>query len=131
MNPKKIWSNLAVDNLDITTKFYTDLGFKSNGRSAELTSFLIGENDFVMHFFLKNVLKESIKGELADPGKANEVVFTLSAQSREQVDTWSKEVAKAGGVIITGPEEFGNEYYGFLFADPDGHKLNVFYMQGL
>jgi predicted lactoylglutathione lyase len=35
MNPKMIWSNLAVSDLDRTTKFYTELGFKSNGNSKE------------------------------------------------------------------------------------------------
>ncbi len=41
------------------------------------------------------------------------------------------EVENAGGKIITKPEAFGEGYYGFLFADPDGHKFNVFYMEGL
>ena len=43
MNPKMIWSNLGVRDLERTTQFYTDLGFKSNGRSEELTSFFVGE----------------------------------------------------------------------------------------
>ncbi len=43
MNPKRIWSNLAVSDLEQTTKFYTELGFKPNGSSKELTSFLVGE----------------------------------------------------------------------------------------
>ncbi len=51
MNPKMIWSNLAVSDLERTTKFYTELGFKPNGANKELTSFIVGENDFVMHFF--------------------------------------------------------------------------------
>ncbi|MES2652720.1 MAG: VOC family protein [Bacteroidota bacterium] len=131
MNPKKIWSNLAVSNLDRTTKFYTELGFKSNGSSKELTSFLIGENDFVMHFFLKDILKINIKGEITNSQNSNEVVFTLSAESINQVNNWAKEVQIAGGKIISQPEEFGEGYYGFLFADPDGHKFNVFYMEGL
>jgi len=25
-------------------------------------------------------------------------------------------------------EAFGEGYYGFVFADPDGHKFNVFHM---
>jgi len=128
MNPKKIWSNLAVSDLERTTKFYTELGFKSNGNSKELTSFFIGENDFVMHFFLKDILKTSIKGEITDSQNSNEVVFTLSAESKDQVDNWAKEVERAGGRLISKPEEFGKGYYGFVFADPDGHKFNVFYM---
>jgi uncharacterized protein len=131
MDPKKIWSNLAVSDLERTTKFYTELGFKSNGNSKELTSFFVGENDFVMHFFLKDILKTNIKGEIADSQKVNEVIFTLSAKSKDQVDNWAKEVERAGGKIISKPEEFGKGYYGFVFADPDGHRFNVFYMEGL
>ena len=128
MNPKKIWSNLAVSDLHRTTKFYNELGFKFNGSSKELTSFFVGENDFVMHFFLKNILKTNIKGEITDSKKSNEVIFTLSAENKDQVDNWAKEVEKAGGKIISKPEEFGKGYYGFDFADPDGHRFNVFYM---
>ncbi len=128
MQPKKIWSNLAVSDLDRTTKFYKDLGFKSNGVSNELTSFLFGENNFVIHFFLKDILKISVNGEIADSHKVNEILFTLSAQNIEQVNDWAVEVEKAGGKIITKPEAFGEGYYGFVFADPDGHKFNVFYM---
>jgi predicted lactoylglutathione lyase len=128
MNPKMVWSNLAVSDLERTTKFYTELGLKPNGSSKELTSFFVGEDDFVMHFFLNHILKTSIKGEIADSQNANEVLFTLSAESKDQVDNWAKEVERAGGKIISKPEEFGKGYYGFVFADPDGHKFNVFYM---
>jgi uncharacterized protein len=131
MNPKKIWSNLGVSNLERTTAFYTALGFKPNGSSEELTSFVVGEKDFVMHFFLKDILQTNIKGELADAQTANEIVFTLSAGSIEQVNDWEKEVEKAGGKVISRPEAFGKGYYGFIFADPDGHRFNVFYMEGL
>lgn len=128
MNPKKIWANLAVSDLERTSKFYTKLGFKSNGKNDELTSFFFGENDFVMHFFLKDVLETNVHIKITDSQTANEVVFTLSAESKDQVDHWAKEVKKASGKIISKPEEFGKSYYGFVFADPDGHKFNVFYM---
>ena len=128
MHPKKIWSNLAVSDLDRTTKFYSELGFKFNGSSKDLTSFFMGEDNFVMHFFLKDVLKTNVKIEIANSYEVNEVVFTLSAESKEQVNNWAKEIEKAGGKLISKPEEFGKGYYGFVFADPDGHKFNVFYM---
>ena len=83
MNPKMIWANLAVSDLEQTTRFYTELGFKPNGTpSKELTSFFFGEGDFVMHFFLKEVLQTNIKSEIADSQRVMEVVFTLSAGSR-------------------------------------------------
>ncbi|HEY4195585.1 MAG TPA: VOC family protein, partial [Mucilaginibacter sp.] len=124
----KIWANLTAEDLDRTTKFYTELGFKSNGSSKELTSFFFGEDDFVIHFFLKEVLKSNVKGEVADLKYGNEIVFTLSADSREEVNRWENEVRDAGGTIISPSEEFGHGYYGFVFTDPDGHKFNVFYM---
>ena len=70
-----------------------------------------------------------MKGEVTNSQDANEVLYTLSAESKEQVDNWEIEVKAAGGKIISKPEEFGKGYYGFVFADPDGHRFNVFYMQ--
>ena len=128
MNPKMIWSNLTVNDLDRTTKFYTALGFKSNGRSEDLTSFFVGQNDFVMHFFLKDKLKANVEIKISDAHLANEVIFTLSAETKDEVNNWEKEVLNAGGKIVSKPKEFGEGYYGFEFADPDGHKFNVFYM---
>jgi len=55
-------------------------------------------------------------------------LFTLSAESKAQVDNWAREVESAGGKIISSPEEFGEGYYGFVFVDPDGHRFNIFYM---
>jgi len=128
MEPKKIWANFAVSDLDRTTRFYTSLGFKSNGRSKDLTSFFFGENDFVIHFFLREVLEANFKGEISDSQKLNEIMFTIAAESKGQVDEWAKEVEQAGGKLLSEPEEFGKGYYGFVFADPDGHRFNVFYM---
>ena len=134
MNPKKIWSNLAVSDLDRTTKFYNALGFKPNGKHSvtnELTSFLVGDDDFVLGFFLKEVIETKMKVKFADTKNGIEVMFTLSADSQDEVDKWAKEVENAGGKIISKPEEFGEGYYGFVFSDPDGHTFNVFYMAGL
>lgn len=128
MKVKKIWSNLGVSNLEVTTNFYTKLGFKHNGKNQDLTSFLFGEKDFIIHFFLKDKLKEGLKGEIADLNQGNEIIFTLSADSKDDVNKWEQEVRDAGGTIISEAEEFGEGYYGFVFADPDGHRFNVFYM---
>ena len=128
MNPKKIWSNLTVSDLERTTKFYTALGFRSNGRSEDLTSFFFGDNNFVMHFFLTEKLQANIEIEISDAHVASEVVFTLSAESQEEVDSWESAVPQAGGTIISKAKAFGEGYYGLVFADPDGHKFNVFYM---
>jgi predicted lactoylglutathione lyase len=131
MRPTKIWANLAVKDVENTRNFYTALGFKSNeghNKAKELTSFLIGDNNFVVHFFAADSLRESIGGEIADLSKGNEIIFTLWAESRKEADAWAIEVRNAGGTIFSQPAEFGPGYYGFGFSDPDGHKWNVFNM---
>ena len=128
MNPKKIWANFGVQDLERTTIFYKQLGFKHNGASDQLTSFFFGEEKFIIHFFLKEILEPGMKGQIIDTAAGNEIIFTLSAGSKEEVDAWEKEIRQAGGTIVSNPEEFGEGYYGFVFADPDGHRFNVFYM---
>lgn len=133
MKPKMIWANLGVNNLDVTTKFYMDLGFKPNGEhtSKELTSFFFGADEFVIHFFQNEILSKNLQTEISDSKKVTEVQFTLSASGKEEVDQWEKEVEKAGGTLLSKANAFGDNYYGFDFADPDGHRFNVFYMKGL
>ena len=133
MKTKKIWANLAVKDVEQTRKFYNELGFKSNEgkhQSAELTSFLVGEDDFVIHFFAEDSVQfqTSINGEIADLKQGNEVMFTLSADSKEEVDEWAQAVKKAGGTLFSEPQMIMNDkWYGCGFADLDGHKFNVFY----
>jgi hypothetical protein len=55
-----------------------------------------------MHFFLKDILKTAIKGEITDSQNTNEVLFTLSAESKDQVDKWEKEIERAGGKLFPG-----------------------------
>lgn len=128
MKTKMIWANFAIEDLDRTTDFYTKLGFKSNGRSNELTSFFFSDNSFIIHFFLKDILEKNTKVAFSNRQNPNEIIFTLSAETKEEVDQWAKSITDAGGKIDSEPQEFGDGYYGFVFSDPDGHKFNVFMM---
>lgn len=131
---KSIWANLAVKNVERTRRFYTELGFKPNPQTqnnTELASFLIGENDFAVHFFSceSEQFKTSFGSKIADLKQGNEVMFTLSASSREEVDSWALAVRDAGGTVFSQPAQIIRApWYGCGFADPDGHKWNVFYM---
>lgn len=129
METKQIWANLAVKDLERTTKFYTELGFKPNGNSKELTSFIIGDDNFVIHFFTKEQLKKFVP-EIADLSNGNEIIFTLSAKNKEEVDKWAEEVRKAGGKIFHEPAKY-EQGYTFGFSDPDGHKFNVLFWPGM
>jgi len=135
MRAKKIWANLAVNDVEKTWDFYLKLGFKPNcpPSTKELASFVVGDDDFVIHFFEKDRLKLSIEGEIADLKKGNEIMFTLSAENKTEVDKWVEDVRKLGGTILFDPKKDKktlydkNGFYVCVFADPDGHKFNVFY----
>ncbi|QNR86978.1 VOC family protein [Pedobacter riviphilus] len=122
----KIWANLGVKKVEKSSAFYTKLGFEKNAglESDELASFLFGADNFVIHFFKEDSLKKGMKGELADLSKGTEVIFTLSAETKEEVDEWAVKVKNAGGSVFSPPEEFQG-MYGCAFADPDGHKFNI------
>ena len=132
MKTKQIWANLPVSNLERTTKFYEQLGFTSNGsvKSDELISFSFGENSFIINFFLKDILETNTKMKFLDAKSGNEIIFSLSAASKEEVDEWGKMVEKAGGTISTEPYTI-EEGYIFGFSDPDGHAFNVLYWPGM
>lgn len=135
MNTKKIWANLAVNDVERTWEFYLKLGFKPNcpPSTKELASFVVGDDDFVIHFFEKDRFKSSVEGGIADLNEGNEIMFTLSAESKDEVNKWVEEVKKAGGTIFFDPQKDQKELYdenGFyvcVFSDPDGHKFNVFF----
>lgn len=133
MKTKKVWANLSVKDVERTYEFYKALGFRPNGEfpnEYKLASFLVGEDDFVVHFFSEesDSFKSSLGGEIADLKQGNEVMFTLSADSKEEVDEWANAVKKAGGTLFSKPQKIQEKWYGCAFADPDGHKWNVFYM---
>lgn len=133
MIPKKIWANLGVEDIGRTQEFYLALGFKQNGRPTEdLVSFLFGEDDFVIHFFEKKKLKTSLEGEVANLNQGNEIMFTLSAESKEDIHEWIERIKKLGGTVRFDPrkdrKKFYDEngYYVCVFADLDGHLFNLF-----
>ncbi len=129
MQAKKIWANFSVKDAKRTNAFYTQLGFTSNNTNnyPKLASFLFGDDGFVIHFFEQG----SQIDEYLTPGAtaSSEIIFTLSAETEEEVKEWAARVKNAGGTLFKEPARDEANYYGFVFADPDGHKFNVLLME--
>ena len=124
MNPEKIWANFSVKDAKRTRQFYTQLGFTPNNPNNDptLASFLFGDDDFVIHFFEQG---SRIDEYLPSGSTTNEIIFTLSAETEAEVNDFADKVKEAGGNIFQKVRRDENNYYGFAFADPDGHKFNV------
>jgi len=131
MKTKMIWANLVSSDIQKTIQFYTALGFKQNGEETkELVSFVFGKNDFVINFFAPKRLENAIKGKLSNTAVDNEIIFSLSANSVEEVDLWHQKIKEIKGTIFSEPENF-EVGYTFGFSDPDGHKFNFLYWPGM
>src|SRR5437870_1600125 len=124
MKAKKIWANFSVKDASHTNRFYTKLGFTSLkfNNDTKLASFLFGDQDFVIHFFEEG---SQIDKYLSAGSNTGEIIFTLSAETEEEVNKFARKVKEAGGNIFQEVHRDENNYYGFAFTDPDGHKFNV------
>jgi predicted lactoylglutathione lyase len=131
MKPKMIWANLVSTDLDKTAEFYSDLGFKLNGNyTDEAASFFFGKDNFVINFFTKQRLEKDVNGNLSIPQNGNEIIFSLSADSKAEVDKWFEKVKSIGGTVFSEPQNY-EEGYTFGFSDPDGHKFNILFWPGM
>lgn len=127
MNSKLIWANFSVKDAKRTTDFYTKLGFKPSAQHGypKLASFRFAHNDLIIHFFERG----SQIDEYINTGAVGEIIFTLAAQTEAEVKEWAERVRSAGGTFFKEPARDENNYYGFGFADPDGHRFNVLLME--
>lgn len=126
MRTKMIWANLAVEDVEGTAKFYRALGVKPNGQQGkELVSFLFADNAFIIHFFEKSKLAKAFGSSSGEVSAGNEVMFSISAESEQDVQEWLDRARKAGGTIFREALRDDEGYLYGGFADPDGHKFNV------
>ncbi|HEX5153547.1 MAG TPA: VOC family protein [Parafilimonas sp.] len=129
MKAKKIWANFSVKDAKRTNEFYTQLGFTPNNTNnyPKLSSFLFGDDDFVIHFFEQG--SQIDKYLTSGANTTSEIIFTLSAATEAEVKEWAEKVKNAGGTIFQEAGRDENNYYGLGFADPDGHRFNILLME--
>ena len=125
---RMIFLNLPVRDLAKSRAFFEALGFAFNpqfcGDGAACV--IISDTIFVMLLPHEKFLQFAPKG-ICDTAIANEVLITLSCESREAVDTMVRKAVSAGGQAHEEPQDHGFMYdHGFL--DPDGHAWGVLWM---
>jgi uncharacterized protein len=130
MQPKKIWANLTVKNVQCTAEFYRQLGCKANiSATGGLVCVYFGSEGFIINFFDPERSHFNMYGKTVNLVNGNEIMFSLSAETEEEVNTWATEVEKAGGTLFKTPGRDADGFYYCGFADPDGHKFNVLLME--
>jgi uncharacterized protein len=127
---KEIWLNLPVKDVTKTKEFFEQIGFAPNEKhtSAEMACFTVGEKNMNVLFFAEETFKDFTKSRIADPSAGAEVLVSFDAESRAEVDETARKVSAAGGRIFSEPAEIQGWMYGFAFADLDGHRWNMVFM---
>ncbi|MBC7616892.1 MAG: extradiol dioxygenase [Pedobacter sp.] len=128
---KEIWFNLPVINIQKSVDFFTQLGFMPNTRfpfTDTMASFFIGEKKMVMMLFTNAQIAEFSGNKVADTTQGTEVLFSIDAESKEEVDEMLQKAEAAGGSIYAHGGEKDGWMYGGGFVDLDGHRWNLLYM---
>jgi predicted lactoylglutathione lyase len=127
---KEMWINLPVKDINRSRAFFTALGFSFNEQhsNAELASLVIGDKHLAVNLFKDSTFEKFTKNKIADASQATEVLFSIGAESREEVDEILRKAVSAGGKVFSESQEKDGWMYGCGFADLDGHRWNALYM---
>jgi uncharacterized protein len=128
---KQFWISLPVKNIEKSREFFTKLGFTFNtehGNTPNSACLLIGESKVACMLYDEPTFKQCISGDGEIAKNASEVLLSIDAQSKEEVDEMVIKAISAGGTSNHKPSEMKGLMYGCVFADIDGHRWNVLYM---
>ncbi len=127
---KEIWLNLPVKDVNKSKEFFSRIGFSLNEKhtSGDMACFKVGEKKMTVLFFAEQTFKGFTKSEISDTKAGSEVLISFDAENREEVDETAKKVWGAGGTVFSEPAEIQGWMYGFAFADLDGHRWNMVFM---
>lgn len=121
-----IWINLPVKNVEKSTAFFNEIGFHAVSVGSERAKLTIGQTTILL--FPDTAFEKFTGSTIADTSRSAEVIFSIGADSREEVDAFIQKVEVAGGSIFGKPSENEGWMYGAGFADLDGHRWNLLYM---
>jgi predicted lactoylglutathione lyase len=128
MYQQMIFVNLAVNDVDASKKFFTELGYTINPQFTTDDSACVVISDTIVAMMLsKQRYADFTKKEIADATTTSEVLLCLSAESRAKVDELVEKAAAAGGTANSDVQDHGF-MYGRSFDDPDGHSWEIMWM---
>lgn len=118
--PRNLYVTLPVKDLERSVDFFAALGFSFNPdfTSESGAALVINDNTSVM-LVAESFFSTLSKVPITDPRKATEALFSLSQDSREDVDALVRKALAAGATEGHAPEDLGF-MYSWAFVDLDG-----------
>jgi uncharacterized protein len=127
-NPRKLFLNLPVRDLQKSIAFFTALGFEFSPQFTDehATCMLIGEDAFAM--LLDHArFADFARRPIGDATTATAGIFAFAAADRAEVDRLAEAAFAAGATKAGDTSDMGFMYLR-SFYDLDGHHWEVFYM---
>lgn len=124
----QVFINLPVKDLRKSVLFFTRLGFSFDPHftDRDATCMIIGDDIFVM-LLTEEFFGTFTRKQVGDARQTTEVIVTLSAGSREEVNQMIQKAVEAGGYTFGEVEDHG-WMYGRSFEDIDGHQWEIMYL---
>lgn len=125
--PTMIFVNVAVDDLATSKAFYEALGWSINPHFTDDNAACVVISDTIhLMVLVKPFFQQFTSKSIVDATVSNEMQLSLSADSKEEVDSMLAKALAAGGTA-SGSQDFGF-MYSKSFDDPDGHHWDVMWM---
>jgi predicted lactoylglutathione lyase len=128
---QECWLNLPVQDVQKSKNFFEQLGFhfhEERSSGTDSACMLVGKKPVIVMLFQTEIFNQFIGKKNEPIQSGNEILISIDAESRAEVDQYSEKVAAIGGTIFGKSVEIGNGMYGCGFRDLDGHRWNVLYM---
>jgi uncharacterized protein len=117
----KVFINLPVKDIEKSKFFFSNLGYRFNDQISDERALciIINENIFIM-LLKEEYFKTFTKKNISDTKTFNEVLISLDAESKQEIQRIITKANQLGANIYTKAEDYGWMYQ-HGFADLDGH----------
>lgn len=125
---RMIFVNLPAADLGKARAFLEALGAVNEPKFTDEAGACMTFSDSIHVMILTHDKFRQFTPPIADANGASEVLICLSADSREQVDSFVERGVAAGGTADPAPKQDYGAMYGRSVADPDGHIWEIMWM---
>src|SRR5262245_33510222 len=125
---RKLFVNLAVEDLARSKRFFSSLGFEFDARfTDDKAACLVIGPDVAVMLLSRPFFRTFTSRDVCDTRTHTEALLAITCRSRAEVDDLSRKAIAAGGKSATEPVDHGFMYTK-AFYDPDGHHWEPFWM---
>jgi len=124
-----IFVNLPVADVARSTVFYEAMGATRDPRFCDGSAAMMKFSDTIAFMLISHQrFADFTDKTIIDAHTHVQTLLCFSADSREAVDDTIEQAVRAGGKADPGPKQEYPFMYGRSYEDPDGHVIEVMWM---